>query len=95
MRLQVAPEIIANKIVITVLNDRVHERGEGALVTECARVDGVKDALQIRIDVEFLVEVGVAEVLDVFGEIAEEEDVLVTDFAGNFDLEMLVSMQIC
>jgi hypothetical protein len=37
----------------------------------------------------------VAEVLDVFGEIAEEEDVLVADFAGNFDLEMLVSMQIC
>jgi hypothetical protein len=27
-----------------------------------------------------------AQVLDVFGEVTEEEDVLVTDLAGDFDL---------
>jgi hypothetical protein len=31
----------------------------------------------------------VAKVLDVFGEIAEEEDVLLADFAGDFDLSVL------
>jgi hypothetical protein len=30
--------------------------------------------------------VGVAQVLDVFGEVTEEEDVLLADFAGDFDL---------
>jgi hypothetical protein len=31
--------------------------------------------------------VSVTEILDVFGEIAEEEDVLFADFAGDFDLD--------
>jgi hypothetical protein len=30
--------------------------------------------------------VGVAEVLDVFGEVAKEEDVVLADFARDFDL---------
>lgn len=29
---------------------------------------------------------GVAEILDVFCEVAEEEDVVLADFTGNFDL---------
>jgi hypothetical protein len=30
--------------------------------------------------------VGVAELFDVLGEVAEEEDVVLADFAGDFDL---------
>jgi hypothetical protein len=32
------------------------------------------------------VEVGVAQVFDVFSEVTEEENVLLADFAGDFDL---------
>jgi hypothetical protein len=31
--------------------------------------------------------VAVAEFFDIFSEVAEEEDVAVADFAGNFDLD--------
>lgn len=34
---------------------------------------------------------GVTEVLDVFGQVAEEEDVGFADFAGDFDLEFLLA----
>jgi hypothetical protein len=35
--------------------------------------------------------VGVTQVFDVFGEVAEEEDVVFADFTGYFDLERSVS----
>lgn len=59
---------------------------EVSLVAEGVRLDGVEDALQLRVQLEVAVEVTMAEVLDVFGKVAEEEDVLLADFTRDFDL---------
>lgn len=72
------------------LGDGGDERVELGRVAEEAGVDGVEDGGEVRVEFEgvwvVVVEVAVAEVADVFGEVAEEEDVLVADFAGYFDL---------
>lgn len=79
-------EIVGDEIIVSVLGDGRHERGELAGVAEGAGCDGVEDFGEVRVEVEAAVEVAVAELFDVFGEVAEEEDVLFADFAGDFNL---------
>jgi hypothetical protein len=68
-----------------VFEDRVDQRGEGVGVAESAGLDRVEYPLQCWVEAEAIsaVEMGVAEILDVFGKVAEEEDVVFTDFASN------------
>ena len=77
------------------LVDGVDKGGEVALVAECAALDGVEDFLELGVELEIAVEVVVTEIFDVFGEVAEEEDVLFADFAGDFNLEYRVSYGGC
>lgn len=86
VRGDVGVEIVRDEVVITVLFDRAYERGEIGFVAEHVVFDCIEDALQLWVQLEVAVEVSVAQVLDVFGEIAEEEDVLLADFAGDLDL---------
>lgn len=72
------------------IDDAVEEGGKGTSVAEGAGVDGVEHFSEGRVEIVLLVEVGVAEVVNVFCEVAEEENVVLTDFAGNFDLTKLV-----
>lgn len=88
MRLDVAVEVIADEIVIAVIDYGVAEGGEAAGVAEHAAFDGVEDFLKVLVELEGTVGVGVTEVFDVFGEIAEEEDVIFADLARNFDLDL-------
>ena len=63
----------------------VHQRAELSCVAESATADRGEDLLELGVEVEFAVEVGVAEVFDIFGEVAEQEDVVFADFAGDLD----------
>jgi hypothetical protein len=89
MRGDVGVEIVRDEVVVTVFFDGACERGEVGFVAEHVIFDRVEDTLQLWVQLEAPVEVSVAKVLDVFGEIAEEEDVLLADFAGDFDLSVL------
>jgi hypothetical protein len=40
----------------------------------------------VRVKLEGAIEVSVAEFLDIFGEVAKEEDVVLADLTSNFDL---------
>jgi hypothetical protein len=73
------------------LDNRVDKSRESGLVTKHAGVDGVEDLLEFGIELIFTIVMGVAEVLDVLGEVAEEEDVLVAGLASYFDLFIGVS----
>jgi hypothetical protein len=75
-----------------VVDDRVHQSRELAGIAEGSLADCAEDALEHGVEVEVLVVVGVAEVFDVFAEVAEEEDVFFADFSG--DLGMFVSCQL-
>lgn len=86
MRLDVAVEVVGNEIVVAVIGDGTAQGGEAVRVAEGAVLDGVEDLGEVRVELETAVVVGVAEVFDVLGEIAEEEDVGLADFAGDFDV---------
>lgn len=84
MGIEVALKIVRDEVVVAVVDDRVDEGGELGGVAEGAGADRVEDAGELGIEVEVCaVEVVVAEVVDVFGEVAEEEDVFFAYFAGD------------
>ena len=87
VRLAVAVEVVRHEVVVAVVDDAVDEGGELAGVAEAAGLDGVKDFAQPVVQLVFAVKMVVAEVFDVFGKVAEEEDVGVANFASDFDLE--------
>ena len=68
------------------VHDAVHERAELASIAKGIGLDSLEDLFKRRIDGVAAVVVVVAKVLDGLGEVAEEEDVRVANFAGDFDL---------
>ena len=85
--LDVRREVVRHQIVIAMVRDAVAERGEPTGVAEGSRFDGGEHLGEVRVQLEGAVVVRVPEVLDVLGQVAEEEDVGVADLAGDFDLE--------
>jgi len=83
MRIDITLEIIRHQVVIPVVHDGVDQRRELSRVTKHALADSVEDALQRGVELEVAVEMLVAQVLDVFGEVAKEEDVFFAGFAGD------------
>jgi hypothetical protein len=85
-------EVIRHEIVITVI---LHRRDQGREVvggTEGVGADEGEDGGEGGVQGGGgAVGVRVPEVFDVFGEVAEEEDVLLADFTGYFDLGAGVS----
>ena len=87
LRLDIAVEVVADEVVIAVVDDAVAEGREAARVAEHAALDRVEDFGEIRVQLERpAVVVRVPQVFDVFGQVAEEEDVRFADFACDFDL---------
>lgn len=86
VRLDVRGKVVRDEVVIAVLGDAVAQGGEPARVAERVRLDGREHLGEFRVELEGAVVVGVPEVLDVLGQVAEEEDVGVADLAGDFDL---------
>lgn len=76
------------------LDDAVDERREAICVAEGAVMDVVEDGGELWVELILRVQVRVAQVLDVFGEVAEKEDVLLADFTGDFDLEQSQSLYV-
>lgn len=86
MRLDIATEVIGDEVVIAVVGDGTYKSREGACVTEHVGMDGIKHFEKIGVESVGAVMVFMAEVLDVFRKVSEEEDVIFANFAGNFNL---------
>ena len=86
MRLDVAVEIVRDKVVVTLIDNAVAQSGKPACVAEPAAFNRVENFSEVAVKLEVAVGVGMAEIFDVFGKVAEEEDVGLADFAGNFNL---------
>ena len=67
MRLDVAVEVVAHKVVITVLGDGVAQGREAVGVPKHATSNGLEDFGEVGIELELPEAVGVTEVLNVFG----------------------------
>ncbi len=85
--LDVTVEIVADEVVISLVDDGITQRREPVGVAEPPGFDGIKHLGQIRVERERAVVVGVTQILHVFGQIAEKEDVRVPDFPGDFNLQ--------
>ena len=68
------------------VGDGAAKGAETVAIAKRVRFDGVKDFGEVGVERKGSEGVGVAEVFDVFGEVAEEEDVGVADFAGYLNL---------
>ncbi len=88
-------EVIADEIIIPMITNGLHERRERALVAERALFYLVKHFLQIRVQRRLAEDVVVSKLFDVFGEIAEEEDVAFANLASDFNLLFIISIRKC
>lgn len=79
-------EVIGDKVVVTVLLDRRSERGKVSCVAKHVVLNGLEDLLQGGVQLEVTIEVTVTEIFNIFSKISKEEDVLVTNLSGYFDL---------
>ena len=88
MRLDVAVEIVRNEVVVPLIGDGVAQGCKPTAVAKRVIPDGIEDTCKIGIELEGAVRVAVAKVFNVFGEVAEKEDVGIADFAGDFNLDI-------
>ena len=86
MGLDVAVKIIADKVIITLINDRVAEWCESVNVPKSARLDRIKDFLEVWVELKVPIVMRVAKVVHIFCEVAKEENVGFANFASDFDL---------
>ncbi len=84
--LDVTVKVIADEVIVTMFEDGADESGEVALVAKGAFLDGFEDLAQVGVDFVLAVVVVVSEVFHVLGQVAEEEDVALTNFARDFNL---------
>ena len=68
------------------VDDAVDERGEGTGLPESTFFNLIKDLGKGFVEMVVAIDVTVAQIVDVFGEVAEEENVVLADFARDFDL---------
>lgn len=69
------------------LHNAVNKGGESTSITESAVPNFVKDGSESWIELILAVQVAVTKVIDVFGQISEEEDVVLANLAGDFNLD--------
>ena len=86
MRLDVAVEVVGNQIVVTLIDDGVAQGAEAVCVTEFAALDGIEHFGEVGVEFEVAVGMRVAEVFDILGEVTEEEDVGLPNFASDLDV---------
>lgn len=68
------------------IDNGVDEGAELSGVAEGAVADGVEDTLELGVELEAAVEVVVAEIFDIFGQVAKEEDVIFADFPRDLNI---------
>ena len=68
------------------LNNGIKKRREVASITERAASNCIKYFSQVRVKPEIAVEMSVAKLFDIFRQIAEEENVLLSNLSGDLDL---------
>lgn len=86
MRRDVRVEIVRDKIIVPMVGDGAAQGAEPVGLAKRVGFDGVEDFGKVGVQRKGAEIVGVAEVFDVFGEITEEEDVGVANFARYLNL---------
>jgi hypothetical protein len=88
--LEIALEVIRDQVVIAMISDCRDHAGEVLCIPEGALLDGFEHLDKFRVKGMLAIVVCVAEILDVLGKVSKEEDVVLTNLTGDFDLPQLV-----
>jgi hypothetical protein len=86
LRLDVRGKVVRNEIVVTVLHDAIEQGGEALGIAKGAAVNMIEYVGELGLELVLLVQMRVAEVLDILGKVTEQEDVLFANLAGDFNL---------
>jgi hypothetical protein len=70
-----------------VVAHRRNERPKVVRVPECALLDLLEDLREVRVDSVGAELVRVTQVVDILGEVAKEEDVVLANLSSDFDLQ--------
>lgn len=84
--LDVTVEVIADEIVVAVVGNGVDQSRKSVLVAKHVSANGLEDLLKVRINSVRTVVMVVSKILNVFGEIAEEENVRLAYLTSDFNL---------
>jgi len=85
--LAVTVEVIRNKVVVTMVGDCLDDSIKVIRFTECTITDGLEDTLELGVNFKTrAILVSVTQVLNILGQITKEEDVVLADFASDFNL---------
>ena len=91
--LDVAVEVVGHQVVVAVVLDRRGESAECIRIPECALLDLFEDPRKVRVQRVAAVVVCVPEILDILGQVAKEEDVVLSNLTGDFNLALSAGFQ--
>lgn len=86
LRLNVRVEIVRHEVVVTVVFNGTNKSTEVACITKGTRLDSIKNFDEFGVKSVCAVCVCMAEILNIFGQITKEEDVVLSNFTGDFNL---------
>ena len=67
MSLDITAKVVANQIVVAMINNRANQGGKQVLVTKSAGADAIKHFLEVWVESILAKVVGVSKIFDVFG----------------------------
>lgn len=82
----VAVEVIADQIVVPMIDDGIAQGRKMTSVAKQTSLDSVKYLLEVFIQLEFAVCVGMAEIFHILGQVAKEENVIFSNLACDLNL---------
>jgi len=85
MSLEVRLEVIRDTVMVLAIGDTVQKRVEGFGVSEDSLSDSIHSLLKRLRQAEVTIVMLVSELVDGIGSVSEEEDLIVSNFFGNFD----------
>jgi hypothetical protein len=80
-------EVVGNEIIVSMVFNPADQCAECVRIAKSVFLDFVKDSLKVGVNGVRAISMSVAEVFDVFGKVAKEEDVVFSDFSSNFNLK--------
>ena len=86
MCLDVAVEVVADQIVVSMVHDRIAKSREMASVTKHTSFDGVEYLLKVFVQLKLAVSMSMAEVFHILSKIAKEKYVALSNLACDLDL---------
>lgn len=86
LSINIALEVVGDQVVVSMLDNGIDQSRELTSVTKYTFLDRLEDALKHRVQVKLGIEVGVAQIFHVLGQVTEKKDVVLSDLASDLNI---------